>query len=290
MDGSVAGQALENRAAARYTWWGKRLTPRGRQLGRTKWTLMIAAGLALLWVPAVGQTNFDASLKKALAYSNVHYEAESYTEDVAALIEGLYGTGSEGRKKDLYDRIMGSFDGDYVFACIKEAVLASSSPDFVDAYNRYHETEEYKAINALEERELRPEEKAQYTYARESAYRQGLMRTTATTFDVRRHSIVYYTALYRLILGSDPGLEPGSRSAILARLVLGLERYFGGPETLADQLDYLAVRYHGLDDGRLAAYLGYFLDPDLVEFYFALYEGLGRGILGRDLGRLDEGI
>lgn len=259
-------------------------------MGKIRSSLIFAASLIMLALPAAGQEGFDGALKKALAFSNVHYEAESYTDDVRALIDGLYGTGNEGRKRDLYERILGSFDGDYVFACIREAVLAASSPAYVEAYNRYHETEEYKAINALEERELEAAEKAQYTFEHESAYRQGLMRSAATTFDVRRHSIVYYTALYRLILGSDPGLAPEARSAILARLVLGLEKYFGGPETLADQLDYLAVRYHSLDDGRLAAYLGYFLDPDLVEFYTALYEGLGKGILGRDLGRLDEGI
>ncbi len=259
-------------------------------MGRIRFTLAGVLGLFLLALPASSQDAFDGALKKALAYSNIHYEAESYTDDVRALIDGLYGAGSEARKQDLYGRIMESFDGDYVFACIKEAVLASSSPGFVEAYNSYHATEEYRAINALEERELEPGEKAQYTFEKESAYRQGLMRTVATAFDVRRHSIVYYTALYRLILGSDPGLAPEARSAILSRLVLGLEDYFGGSKTLADQLDYLAVLYHDLDDGRLAAYLGYFLDPDLVAFYTALYEGLGRGILGRDLGRLDEGI
>lgn len=251
-----------------------------------RFLLSVCAALFALVLPpsAQAQESLDEALRAALSFSNVFYATKEYSAELENVINLVYGRAGVEAKRELLARILKSFDNAYIYECIKEAVLSGSSEAFVRAYDDYHRRPEYKLIQGLEERQISTAEREAYTFKLESEERKAIFLRVLENFNLRKQSVVYFSALIDLVLSFDETTAAGKKLEIQARLKKNLSDFYQSGRWLDQQLDYMAACYHELDTESLSAYEAYLGSKDMEAFYEAMYEGLAKGLLGRGRG------
>ena len=244
-----------------------------------------AALSIMLSVRVFAQASDDDNIIKALSYSNIYYESKYYIDDLKGIISVLYGQTNASYQKELLAKAISTFDDKYVFQCIKESIMEISSMDFVEKYNKYHETREYERINRLELRDITKSELEEYKFSYESDGRKALFLKLIKEFDTNVYSAIYQEGMLSLVISLDSNISNGRKTEVYRRIRKAVEESLKDESQKNNALDYYSACYHELNDGELAAYINYFASKEINDFYKAIYEGLKKGIIGKEIAK-----